>query len=518
MTDEGLERAAQRVLREQAEYQERLQALAAEKTRRLRQEGWRRGLLAGFLLDEVQRGILARVRALHAAGQRKVFLLCSRRFGKSHIECVDSLEECIKEAWKVVVYCAPEGRDAVDIARDIIEPMIQDAPEEVRPQYYPNEMAYRFPNRSEIRFRGINGDKADRRRGGKAHKVVLDECGLMDDFDYVVKSVVGPMLLTTGGRMDLVTTPPRTPDHESRGWWEQCEGAGAAITYTLRENGRLTDEQKVEALVDVGEAREHAVKVVAGVEGPKTTDARREYFCEWVTDANTAVLPEWGERPVLVDAEVPKVFDGYVAVDPGYVDMAGAVAGYWDWQRGRLVVTGEMLLSKATTEDIAEGLRVLEGMAWRGRVPASVRRVSDVDLRLIADLQERHGLRFEQVEKQGSREAVARLRAMVQRGEVEVDRRCVKLNAQMKGAVWNAKATDFARQAGGGHYDLVAALKYLVRSLRPNRNPYGVGGDAPAEGWDWRSPVERMRAAEARRAADPLARTAVGRMLRRRGM
>jgi hypothetical protein len=80
---------------------------------------------------------------------------------------------------------------------------------------------------------------------------------------------------------------------------------------------------------------------------------------------------------------------------------------------------------------------------------------------------------------------------MIQAREIEISPRCVHLIRQMKNAIWNNKATDFARagsKSPDGHFDLVAALKYLCRGVNRHHNPYPEGYGSTVTQNTWQSP------------------------------
>lgn len=439
---------------------------------------WRRGQL-DFLLDETQLKIQ---RAITSHLGRHFYLLCSRRLGKSYICVKICVELCLKKPGARVQYLAPEGKDAADIVTDIAETIFKTCPDDLKPHYNNQEKTYTFKNGSIIRFKGVNGEKHERIRGGASDLVVLDECGVMDDLAYVVRSIVNPMVMTTGGRILLATTPPRSPGHDSATMYGQMLGERASIKFTLLDNVRLSYEVKAEALYDAGEAKEDIPEILAGRILPKTTTALREFFCEFVTDAETAVLPEFaGARgEIVVPVRPPPYFDGYTTIDPGFNDRAGLLYAFWDFRRAKLCIQKDRLLSRASTLDIADAVKSDEAGLWGEKPP--YKRVTDVDPRLVKDLWDLHQLHFTPTEKQDSLGAINHVRTMIQMRELEVDPGCVDLIWQMTAATWNRKASDFERTKEDGHFDLVAALKYLCRNVDRNRNPYPKGSDGSVGG------------------------------------
>lgn len=450
-------------------------AVRAEVRKRVTRALWERGNIR-YLFDETQKEIVAK---LESSTKRKFYLLCSRRLGKSFTLVALAVEKCLQKPGARVLYAAPYAKDAKEIVSDIMVEVLRDCPEDLRPEFKQQDREYHFKNGSIIRFKAVNGEQAQHLRGGAADYVFLDECGIMDDLKYVVTSIVMPMILTTGGRVILATTPPKSPGHDSALIYEECAAQGASVTYTIHANRRITDDVKAEFLVESGERPDEALDVLHGRKPPRSTDTQREYFCEFVTDAHMAVLPEFdghARMEIVQDTQRPQFFDCYTALDPGMKDRTGILYAYWDFLRGKLVIEDESLLQSPSTLTIAEELLEKEHRLWKNQKPHI--RISDVDLRLAADLWELHRIQVAQADKQDSLGAINRVRNMIQTRAIEIHPRCEHLIRQMKNATWNNKATDFSRDAEkgpDGHYDLVAALKYLCRHINYKRNPFPPG-------------------------------------------
>ena len=78
--------------------------------------------------------------------------------------------------------------------------------------------------------------------------------------------------------------------------------------------------------------------------------------------------------------------------------------------------------------------------------------------------------------------ALNRLRLAVANRQVVINPRCTKLISHLRYAIWNRARSSYARSSDHGHFDGVDALKYLVRSVDWNRNPFphplsGISGE-----------------------------------------
>jgi hypothetical protein len=445
-----------------------------------------------FKLHATQRRIYD---AIAQSPAKRHFLCCSRRLGKSFLLVCLAFERALKKPGTRVLFLAPWSKDAADIATDAAAKIMADAPPELRPEYKAQNKELTFKNGSLIRFRGTNGEHAQFLRGSEAELVILDECGLMDDLKHVVNDIVEPMTLTVNGSVILATTPARTPGHESKIFCDEAFRQGCGHEFTLLDAPHLSEEQRARALAAAGEAPEDVPSILAGTVLPKTTTGQREYFCKWVTDAATAVIPEFDDKAkaeIVKNHNRPPYFDAYVSIDPGFVDKTGILFGYWDSRYAKLVIEDEWVKDHVGTKTIADAIKNKEEDLW-GRKFKPFLRVSDTDARLISDLINDHGLWFTPSPKADSKAAIWNLRQMVANRSLVILPKCVNLIRQMQNAVWNRKATDFERDSSedkiDGHYDLLAALKYLARVVNKERNPY-------PDWWAESYPTER----DARRA------------------
>ena len=451
--------------------------LLAELQKTVAAELWRRGDLT-YKLHETQKKIYD---AIHGSGKRRHFLLCSRRLGKSFLLLLIAFEVAIKKQGARVLFLAAHAKDAAYIATDLAAQILQDCPADQRPDYNGQEKEFRFANGSIIRLRGVNNEHANNLRGGAADLVILDECAIMDNLKVLLDSVVSPMTITTQGKILLATTPATTPDHESAVIYEKLAGQGLTSVFTIRDAPHIPEHVKAEYLVDdCGEDPDKVYEILRGALQPSSTSARREYFCEWVTENSVRVVPEFTpeiERKIVRTWPRASHYDTYVAMDPGFSDRTGVLFAWFDFAHDKIIIEDEVLLHQAGTPKIAEAISNTEDQLWGGREPFI--RVSDIDKRLIADLWELHKLRFVQAYKGRSEEmldGINLLRTLIGNEQVIINPKCQNLIRQLRNATWkNEKAKDFARTEKSGHYDLVAAAKYLVRSVIRTKNPYPSG-------------------------------------------
>jgi hypothetical protein len=444
--------------------------------------------------------------AIRQTQRRKFFALCSRRTGKSFYFLCRLFSRAIRQPGARLLYLAPFAKDAAEIANDIAVQLLSDCPEDLRPDYNSQTKEFVFKRTGSIlRLKGVNNEHARQLRGGATDEIVLDECGQIDNLKTVVTEVVMPMTMTTGGLVLFATTPPETPDHDSREIYEDLAGDGSSVVFTIRDTPHVPDGEKFVMLKELGEDPAEIPDILAGTKSARTTAALREYFCEFRTDASKAVVPEFtpeAEREIVKEHPRPECYVAYTAMDPGAKDKTGILFAYWDWLNAKLVVEDELLLQHPSTPDIAKAIRETEAKHWPDVEPRRfLDSAGDGGLRLIADLGRLYKLRFSPARKDNAMAAIHLLRHSVASRELVIHPRCKHLIRQLGTAIWNNRATDFQRvgqNENQHHYDLVSALRYLVRSVDRAHNPYPsnyfvVGGKLGLPAGTWISPKRRKK-------------------------
>lgn len=450
-------------------------------------ELWRRGDLR-WKLHSTQKKLYELVQ-----NKRRYFLLCSRRLGKSYWLVCAAFEHAIKHPGSRISYAAPTMKDATQIAGDLAVQILADCPPDIKPAYSTPDKEYRFQNGSIIRFSGVNAEHRENLRGRAAHLFILDEAGTMDDLNYTLNSIVGPMTVTTKGKILIASTPPRSPGHDMTKVAKDMQKRGELATFTLLDAPHIDREEKWESLERAGEDPAKIDAILNGTEEPESSTAQREYFCRLdVTDADSAVVPEFNgkaQAEIVLDHPRPPYFDCYVCMDPGFNDQTGILFAYWDYAIKKLVIEDELLLKRANTDDIASAIKAKEETLWGDKQP--LLRISDIDLRLISDLYRNHGLVFQPANRQDSLGAIDLVRTMVRRREIIITPNAPGIVRQLRNATWNRKASDFERTQEDSHFDLLASLKYLARAVNRNKNPYPSWYYAPGFNTNSRMQTEK---------------------------
>lgn len=446
-------------------------------------ECWRRGDLS-FKRYEHQQAVVDHINKLDA---REYYSLWTRRGTKSGNGVLLCAEACLKppemrKPWEVgrALFLAPTAKSASEIAVDIAAKLLKDCPKHLQPEYRKQDKEFFFPSTGGVwRLKGVNGETFENLRGGEYDVIILDECAQYDQLEEVLYGVVMPMVLTTKGRILYQTTPPDSPAHFSVKLYGKMQEQGLASKVTLREVTHISFEEKCRMLIAVGERADEVADILEGRKQPRTAFVRREYFCEFVVDPSRAVVPEFLEHKseIVVDEyKRPPCFDAYGAADMGMRDRTGILSAYLDFTNQRIIVEGELLLNRANTAAVAASWGMMElDLGFNGRKVMRV--VDDPSLRVSADLTAL-GLTAMPVVKPGREAAVAAMRVAITSGRIRILSRCKQLIHQLETAIYkkseSGKSFDFERDAEG-HFDLVDALIYLVRSVVWTKNPYPPG-------------------------------------------
>lgn len=189
---------------------------------------------AGFSLSAPQWDV-------HTSGARFRVLIAGRRFGKTHLACVELLTHAAERQNANCWYVAPTYRMAKEIAWRQLKAMIPDGWLAASNE---TELSVELANGSMIGLRGA--DKPDSLRGVGLDFVVPDEFAWIDPSAW--PDVLRPALADRGGGALFITSPAGynwAYDLYLRGM-EQRDG-WAAWQFTTLDGGRVPAEELEEA-------------------------------------------------------------------------------------------------------------------------------------------------------------------------------------------------------------------------------------------------------------------------------
>jgi hypothetical protein len=438
----------------------------AAKAAQLKHALWRKHTL-DWKLEEHQLPVYERIKDAMAIPNSRFVLNASRRWGKSYLLCILAIEFAIANPRAAILYCASSQKQVRDIIVPTIAKIFNDCPKKIEGQLKTQTSQVVFPNGAWIRLTGLDGPRRNRLRGITADLVIVDEAGFVDGLGEAVQSVLGIMTASTGGATILSSNAPLSPGHEFVTiFTREAEEQGLYCKQTIHDVKKYTKED-----ID---------RFARAAGGYESSNFKREYLCEFASDSNTAVIPEWSANKdnIIVHAvNRPDYFNSCVAGDLGYVDNAGFLFGYYDFIRGKMVVEDELLLKSPNSSQVVTGCQEKEATLWGvDGPPHRPFRVFDGNPFTVNDITTVHRYAVQAPEGKIPVESqVNGIRLAIQSGRLEIHSRCVQLIGQLADAKWNTSRSQFARDARNGHFDLLAALQYFVRYVNVISNPFPAG-------------------------------------------
>lgn len=393
---------------------------------------------------------------------------CSRQWGKSFWAVTKAIECALSKPKAQIRYGAAFQSDLEEFIIPAFDKILDDCPENLKPKFNSKTSSYLFQNGSRIKLIGLD-KKPNGLRGNTLDLIIIDECGFVTNLDYIYKSVIVPSTLHRPDcRIIFISTPPSTPAHPFVDYVQKAEIQGGYVKLDIYTNPLISEDDIKRMADELG--------------GVDSTAFRRECLCEFVTDDDLAIIPEWKneyEQDVERD-EFYKYYDKYVGLDLGIKDLTAAIFGYYDFRRASLIIEDEFDMSgpQMNTLILKEAILAKEKELW-AEFPSVVqgrsvpfRRVADTNWPLlIQDLSSIHNLTFIETQKETLEAMINELRLWIQAGRIIVSPKCKKLIGSLRFGVWDNKKKAFARSNVFGHFDHLAALIYLVRNVATNSNP-----------------------------------------------
>jgi len=391
--------------------------------------------------------------------ENKLFVAnCARRFGKTFWIAVISLKVARSKPLARVKIASAFLKDVEEYIVPTFDIVMESMPDDIRPIYLESKKKYVFDNGSEIQIVGLDRSP-NGGRGNYCDLYIFDEAGFIKNLSYIYSSIVVPMTMyREGARVIMISTPPKTPDHDFIDFIIKAKRENAYVELDIFKNPMVTkeiaDEYKRECLTE--------------------TDWLREYMCQIVTDKTSAIIPEMSNlnyTRISKDENYSK-YHKYVSMDLGVRDLNVTLFAYYDFLRAKLVIEREHVMSgpEMTTPKLHAEISSIEKELWNGETP--YKRVADNNNPLLLlDLGSIHGMFFHSTSKDSLHAMVNNLRVWIANNRIEIDESCKFLIDSLNFGVWNDQRTEFARSKSLGHYDAIASIMYLVRNVDEQTNP-----------------------------------------------
>jgi len=401
---------------------------------------------------------------------RAYVLDCGRRWGKDFLSCVIADEDARRKPNQLIVYFTAYSIDLAEIILPLFEIIHRLCPEDMRPVYRGSHQGKRpglyYPSGSIVRLVGTDKNP-NGLRGRFLDKGIGSECGFIDTLGRVVKTVLEPQMLTRpGASMLLNSTPPDVPGHV----WDvefvpDAKDRDAYSIKTIDDNPMLTNFEREQELESKG--------------GRDDPDVRREFFCIRTRDSETVVIPEFDEEKHVRTWKTPDFAQTYTVLDPGIDDLCAVGFFLYDFLNDKIILQRDWAKRNAPTSEVAEVIKHNERDLWENlkyQGPKSLnnnpyQRISDVDKRMILDLNSQHGLRVSQSRKDDKHAALHALRNMIKQGRFIVDPSCKTTIAHLRNAIWNKTRTSYVRSPLYSHFDMLDVCVYAVRGITRGVDP-----------------------------------------------
>jgi hypothetical protein len=431
-------------------------------------EAWKRGLLT-YKLDPFQKEL---TETIQKTEEKVSVILCSRRLGKSYGATVMAIQQCLRKPNSIVKYLAPTKLMVNTYLRPLFREILLDCPDEFQPNMVKNQFTYYFKNGSEIQLAGSDGGHAEKLRGSYSDLCIVDEAGFCSDLENVVRSILIPTTMNTKGKILLLSTPPKDPEHEFIKFLEDADVKGTLIRKTIYDNPRITKED-IDGII---------AAYPGGINHP---DFRREYLLELSRDPTLIVIPEFSmevEQDVVKEWPKPPHYETCEAMDLGFKDMTVVLFGYYDFRGAKLIIEDELVMqgSQVQIPKLVKQIDSKEIELWNNEFINEVTRpklrISDINYIVTEEISRASNwkINFTPARKDDKEAAINNVRVMLESRKIIIHPRCQTLIRHIKNAKWSGRKEikQFARGADGSHFDALDALIYLCRHVDYNKNPY----------------------------------------------
>jgi hypothetical protein len=383
---------------------------------------------------------------------------CSRRIGKTYWIVMEAIRVARSKDRARVKIATAFLTDLEEFIVPSFDAVLENCPDAFKPYWAPSKKKFVFKNKSEIQLIGLDR-KPNAGRGNYCDLYIFDEAAFINNVSYIYSSVVVPMTMyRDGAKVVMISTPPKSPDHDFRDFCIKAKRENAYIELDIYKNPMVTpkmiEEYHAECLTE--------------------TDWEREYLCKFATDATLSIVPEmrnYNYKRAEKDDNY-NMYHKYVAMDLGVRDLNFTVFAYYDFKRAKVVIEREHVISgpTMTTPILKSQLEAIEKELWNGLEP--YKRVADNNNPLLLlDLGSIHGMFFHSTSKDSLHAMVNNMRVWFSHGRIEIDDSCIILIDSLKYGLWNEKRSEFSRSKTLGHYDAIAALMYLLRNIDESTNP-----------------------------------------------
>lgn len=408
-----------------------------------------------------------------------------RRVGKSFILSILAIEQCLRKPKSVVKFLQPEKNQVRTTILPLIDQILEDCPQDLRPSYKTQDSKFVFSNGSQIHFGGTDGKGYNKLRGSEAHLCLIDEAAFLNEsLSVIIRSVLAPATMRVNGKIIISSSSPTDPNHE---FLKYCESARVKNNFF-----EVTTKECLLEHMAVGDLRFTKDMYNALVEeypaGERDEEFRRECLNEVVAKSSSLVIPEFTaevQEQTIREWKRPVFCDKYVSMDIGFKDLTAVLFGFYDFDYDLIVIEDEISINgpEMTTDKLASLIKAKEAELWtdnltRELMDPFLRVCDNNNLILINDLHRLHGVTFLPSAKDNKEAQINDLRIKLANFQIYIHPRCKNLIYHVRSAMWEntrSGSRKLGRAPDGSHYDFLDSLIYFVRNVRYGNNPYPQG-------------------------------------------
>lgn len=411
------------------------------------------------LLHEGQRSIQS---TLESSPHQVQVVLCARGFGKTYWGATLAITQALKKPRSKIKIGTEFQTDLEALILPNFEAVLEQCPDELRPQWKASKSKFVFGNQSEIALIGLDRKPNGLRGQHGVDLIILEEAGFISKLEALYRSVIVP--ITTHRpecKIVLISTPPESLDNYFWTFVDRAEASGSLSTFTIDDNPMLKSSDVKRLELEMG--------------GRESTQFKREYLCERVAEESRMVVPEFHVEHIQ-DVPRPKYFPFLLkncALDSGVRDLTVSLWGYYDFLKAKLIVEDEIVLKgkEVLTQNIFDLTSETEAELGYSKV---TRHADNDNLILIQDLNHlgaTKAMHWSPTRKDTVEASVNLVRTWFSQGRLLIHPRCKHTIGTLRTALWNKQRTDFHRSEVYGHADAVMALVYLLRNVNVHTNP-----------------------------------------------
>lgn len=368
---------------------------------------------------------------------------------------VIAIEYCLQHPNSTVVYVAPVEKKLSSFIKGVLDTILRDCPDDLRPERLEAKNQLVFANGSTIHYFGSSNDSHNNIRGlGSVSFLVLDEAGFFSNLPELI-AVVSPMLLRTKGHLVFSSSSPESVDHPFVALIEQAKMEGWYILHPTWDDKTLADEDL------------NSLARLLG--GKDSTKYRREVGCELIVEKTKQVLPEWESSKYVYDIKkspVYKFFNHFVAFDPGFKDPSSVSFGTYIFGTGVLYLEDEIVIPgrDITIDKLASQIQAKVVELWPGS--DRITYWADPSNQTILDeMGKKYKLYFNWTAKDKKRQYLEALRAFIGQGSLVLSPKCKIHKTMFENTIWKDDHSEFERSASGFHGDCIDSVLYMYRNL-----------------------------------------------------